>query len=144
MASASTPSALQHVTVVGAGTMGNGIAHVFAQHGHTVALVDVDQAGLDRGLATIEKNLGRQVTKGKLTEEDQVGTLARIRCSTDLAEACSKADLVVEAVTENLEVKASIFRQMDERRARWRGAREQHLVDLHHRDRRPHQARERM
>ena len=108
-----SPSALQHVAVVGAGTMGNGIAHVFAQHGHTVALVDVDQAGLDRGLATIEKNLGRQVTKGKLTEEDQVGTLARIRCSTDLAEACAKADLVVEAATENPEIKASIFRQMD-------------------------------
>jgi 3-hydroxybutyryl-CoA dehydrogenase len=109
----SSPSALQNVTVVGAGTMGNGIAHVFAQHGHTVALVDVDQAGLDRGLATIEKNLGRQVSKGKLSEEDQVQTLARIRCSTDLEQSCQDADLVVEAATENPEIKASIFRQMD-------------------------------
>ncbi|MEL6612353.1 MAG: 3-hydroxyacyl-CoA dehydrogenase NAD-binding domain-containing protein, partial [Bacteroidota bacterium] len=77
---------IEHVAVVGAGTMGNGIAHVFAQHGHRVTLLDLDQDRLDRGLATIEKNLARQVKKDVLTAKQQVETLARIACGTGLAQ----------------------------------------------------------
>jgi 3-hydroxybutyryl-CoA dehydrogenase len=105
-------SSLQ-VSVIGAGTMGNGIAHVFAQHGHPVTLVDVDDARLQGARGTIEKNLGRQVSKGTLTQEDADATLGRLTLATDLGEAVRDADLVVEAATENPEVKAQIFRQMD-------------------------------
>ncbi|MEM8559961.1 MAG: 3-hydroxybutyryl-CoA dehydrogenase [Bacteroidota bacterium] len=104
---------IEHVAVVGAGTMGNGIAHVFAQHGHHVTLIDLDQDRLDRGLATIEKNLGRQVKKGHLTQEQQVETLARIACGTGLAAGVQEADLVVEAATENPDIKAKVFAQLD-------------------------------
>ncbi|MDX1530179.1 MAG: 3-hydroxybutyryl-CoA dehydrogenase [Rhodothermales bacterium] len=104
---------IQHIAVVGAGTMGNGIAHVFALAGHDVTLIDLDQERLDRGLATIEKNLARQVKKDKITEEDQVETLARIACAVDLQKGVRDADLVVEAATENPTVKAEIFRQLD-------------------------------
>jgi 3-hydroxybutyryl-CoA dehydrogenase len=93
--------------------MGNGIAHVFAQHGHPVTLVDVDDARLQRARGTIEKNLGRQVSKGTLTQDDADATLGRLALATDLTEAVRDADLVVEAATENPEVKAQIFRQMD-------------------------------
>jgi 3-hydroxybutyryl-CoA dehydrogenase len=105
---------IEHVAVIGAGTMGNGIAHVFALAGFDVTLIDLDQDRLDAGLATIEKNLARQVKKEKITEEDQVETLARIRCATDLAKDVAKADLVIEAATENPTVKAEIFRALDE------------------------------
>ena len=104
---------INHVAVIGAGTMGNGIAHVFALAGHDVTLIDVSQDRLDAGLATIEKNLARQVKKEKITEEDQVETLARIRCATDLAKDVAEADLVVEAATENPTIKAEIFRELD-------------------------------
>ena len=103
-----------NVSVIGAGTMGNGIAHVFAQHGHAVTLLDVDPARLDGGLATIAKNLDRQVKKDLLTAEEREATLARITGGTDLAEGVAEADLVVEAATENPQVKAELFRQMDE------------------------------
>ena len=103
-----------NITVIGAGTMGNGIAHVFAQSGHTVALVDLDQSRLDAALATIEKNLRRQLDKEKITEDQMRGTLTRITQETDLARGVSKADLVVEAATENAELKAQIFSQMDD------------------------------
>lgn len=103
-----------NVTVIGAGTMGNGIAHVFAQNGHAVTLVDLDAAALDRARQTIDKNLGRQVKKELLTEEQKGATLDRITPQTDLAEGVSNADLVVEAATENAELKAKIFEQMDE------------------------------
>ena len=102
------------VTVLGAGTMGNGIAHVFAQHGHSVTLVDLNEQALQRGLATIDKNLGRQVTKGTLSDDDKAATLGRLGSSTDLAEAVKDADLVVEAVSEKMEVKAQIFRTLDQ------------------------------
>nr|WP_218827519.1 3-hydroxybutyryl-CoA dehydrogenase [Rubricoccus marinus] len=103
-----------NVTVIGAGTMGNGIAHVFAQSGHAVTLVDLDAAALDRARATIDKNLGRQVAKEKITAEDQAATLDRIALETDLASGVAQADLVVEAATENADLKAKIFGQIDD------------------------------
>ena len=103
-----------NITVIGAGTMGNGIAHVFAQSGHAVTLVDLDQGRLDAALATIDKNLGRQVAKEKLTAAEQQATVARIASETDLARGVAQADLVVEAATENADLKARIFEQIDE------------------------------
>ncbi|OZC01809.1 3-hydroxybutyryl-CoA dehydrogenase [Rubricoccus marinus] len=105
---------MMNVTVIGAGTMGNGIAHVFAQSGHAVTLVDLDAAALDRARATIDKNLGRQVAKEKITAEDQAATLDRIALETDLASGVAQADLVVEAATENADLKAKIFGQIDD------------------------------
>jgi len=101
------------VTVIGAGTMGNGIAHVFAQNGFDVMLVDVNEAALQRGLGTIGKNLDRQVAKGSLTEQQKADTLGRIVPTTDLAKGVSTADLAVEAATENIDLKLKIFRDMD-------------------------------
>lgn len=103
----------QKVAVIGAGTMGNGIAHVFAQSGYDVHLVDVQQAALDRALATIAKNMDRQVSKGTLTEADKTAALARIKPHTDLAGALKDRSLVVEAATENVDLKFRIFRDMD-------------------------------
>lgn len=102
-----------NVTVIGAGTMGNGIAHVFAQSGHTVTLVDLDQGRLDAALATIDKNLGRQVAKEKISEADKEAALGRLSPVTDLSQGVAEADLVVEAATENAELKAKIFEQID-------------------------------
>lgn len=104
-----------NVSVIGAGTMGNGIAHVFAQHGHPVALVDLDRGRLDAALKTVEGNLARQVKKEQLTEEQKGEALGRIHLETDLAAGVGGAELVIEAATENPEVKADLFRQMDER-----------------------------
>jgi 3-hydroxybutyryl-CoA dehydrogenase len=100
------------VAVIGGGTMGNGIAHVFAQNGHDVTLVDAEQAALDRALGTIEKNLGRQVKKEILSADDAKATLARIGPTTDLA-GCGDVELAVEAVFEDFDVKQQIFRQLD-------------------------------
>jgi 3-hydroxybutyryl-CoA dehydrogenase len=105
---------IEHVAVIGAGTMGNGIAHVFAQNGYRVTLIDLDQDRLDAGLATIETNLARQVKKEKITQQEQVDTVARIACATDLAQSVADADLVVEAASENPAVKATIFAALDE------------------------------
>lgn len=104
----------QKVAVIGAGTMGNGIAHVFAMNGYSVNLIDVAQAALDRAIATIGKNLDRQVKKGSLTEEQKAATLANITCITDLATGVNDRDLVVEAATENVDLKIKIFKAMDE------------------------------
>ena len=101
------------ITVVGAGTMGNGIAHVFAQHGFPVVLCDVKPEFVDRALKTIDTNLTRQIKKGLLTEEQKQGVLSKIRTSIDLEAACKDADLVIEAATENDVVKKDIFRTMD-------------------------------
>jgi len=103
-----------NVSVIGAGTMGNGIAHVFAQSGHAVTLIDLDQSRLDGALATIAKNLDRQVQKEAISADDRDAALARITPATDLAEGVAGADLVVEAATENADLKAQIFRQMDD------------------------------
>jgi 3-hydroxybutyryl-CoA dehydrogenase len=105
---------LQNITVIGAGTMGNGIAHVFAQHGFTVTLVDVNAAQLEKALQTIDKNLERQVTKGALTAEQKQQALANLSTQTDLAKGAATADLVVEAATENIDLKLKIFKQLDE------------------------------
>ena len=103
-----------NVTVIGAGTMGNGIAHVFAQSGHAVTLVDLDQGRLDAARTTIDTNLGRQVAKEKITAEEQEATLGRIALQTDLARGVAEADLVVEAATENADLKAQIFEAIDD------------------------------
>lgn len=94
--------------------MGNGIAHTFAQYGFKVALIDISQAALDRAVQTIGKNIDRQVAKGALSETDKNTTLANIRCFTSLKEGVSSADLVVEAATENSELKLQIFKELDE------------------------------
>lgn len=104
---------MKQVAVIGAGTMGNGIAHVFAQNGSNVRLIDVSADALDRALATIGANLDRQIKKGALTEGDKFATLARLHPTTDLAAGVSDAELVVEAATERVDLKLEIFRQMD-------------------------------
>ena len=101
------------VSVIGAGTMGNGIAHVFAQNGYQVALIDISDAALDRGINTISKNLDRQVAKGSLTEEQKSQTLSNITKYTEISQGVSQADLVVEAATENVELKLKIFKDID-------------------------------
>lgn len=101
------------IAVIGAGTMGNGIAHVFAQHGYDVQLIDVSEAALQKGLATIGKNLDRQVAKGLLSEADKTATLGRIASHTSIATGVANADLVVEAATENTHLKLSIFKEID-------------------------------
>lgn len=102
------------VAVIGAGTMGNGIAHVFAQNGYDVKLIDISPVALEKALAKISKNMDRQVKKEILTAEQKDAALARITTVTDLASNLGDRDLVVEAATENLELKLKIFRTMDE------------------------------
>ena len=102
------------VTVIGSGTMGNGICHVFAQSGYTVHMMDINQGALDKAIATIGKNMDRQVAKGGLTEDTKAQALGRITTYTDMATAVKDADLVVEAATENVELKLNIFRQLDQ------------------------------
>jgi len=104
--------AIERVGVIGAGTMGNGIAHVFARSGFNVVLCDVEQRFLDRGLATISKNLDREVAKSKITPDDKTATLSRISCVLDRAKLAD-CDLVVEAATEKFEIKSEIFRDLD-------------------------------
>lgn len=105
---------MKNVTVIGAGTMGNGIAHVFAQSGYTVALADVNASQLEKAIQTITKNFDRQVAKGTVTEEQKQKALGNITTFTDVAEAVKNAELVVEAATENIDLKLKIFRQLDE------------------------------
>ena len=105
---------MKQISVIGAGTMGNGIAHVFAQTGFAVTLIDVNAAQLEKALATIDKNLDRQVSKGTLTEDQKIATLANLTIQTDVAIGVSQADLVVEAATENVDLKLKIFKQIDE------------------------------
>lgn len=105
---------MKNIVVIGAGTMGNGIAHVFAMNAYNVSLVDISETALEKALATIAKNLDRMVKKEKITEEDKNSTLANITTSTQLTEAAATADLVVEAATENIDLKLKIFKQIDE------------------------------
>ncbi len=107
-------STYKTIGVIGAGTMGNGIAHVFAQQGYTVHLVDTDDARCQKGLNTITANLDRQVKKGTLTEDDKAATLGRIKVFNKLSAALHEADLVVEAATENPDLKHTIFNDMDQ------------------------------
>ena len=104
---------MKAVTVVGSGTMGNGIAHVFAQYGYPVTLCDVKQEFLDRAFKTIRGNLDRQLKKGTITEEQKAQTLGRILPTLDLQSASEKADIVIEAATENEAIKKQLFRDLD-------------------------------
>jgi 3-hydroxybutyryl-CoA dehydrogenase len=104
---------MKNISVIGGGTMGNGIAHVFAQNGFSVTLIDLKQEVLDKALATIAKNLDRQVAKAVITEEQKIQTLANITPVTSLQEGVSQADLVIEAATENVEIKLQLFRDLD-------------------------------
>lgn len=104
---------MKNVAVIGAGTMGNGIAHTFAQYGFSVALIDISQASLDKGIATITKNLDRMVAKETITESEKAATLGNIHTFTDMASGVKGVDLVVEAATENVDLKLKIFRDLD-------------------------------
>ena len=105
---------MENIAVIGAGTMGNGIAHVFAQNGYKVNLIDISAEALDKAFKTIEKNLDRMLSKEKITTETKEKTLSNLHKITDLKEGVSDADLVVEAATENMDIKLSIFKQMDQ------------------------------
>jgi 3-hydroxybutyryl-CoA dehydrogenase len=105
---------MRNVAVIGSGTMGNGIAHVFAQHGFAVSLIDISEEALNKALATIAKNLDRQVTKGHLSEQKKNDTLLHIGTFTDLKMGVQQADLVVEAATENVDIKLKLFRDIDQ------------------------------
>ena len=104
---------MKNISVIGSGTMGNGIAHLFAQRGFEVALVDLSPDQLNKGMATIAKNMDRQIAKGTLSEADKDASLHRITPYTSLADGVQKADLVVEAATEKIEIKLDLFRQLD-------------------------------
>ncbi len=104
---------MKNIAVIGAGTMGNGIAHVFAQNGFNVQLIDLNDAQLQKALATIAKNLDRQVAKGSLTEEQKAQTLANLSTSNSIETGVANAELVVEAATENVDLKLKIFQTLD-------------------------------
>jgi 3-hydroxybutyryl-CoA dehydrogenase len=104
---------MKNIAVIGSGTMGNGIAHTFAQFGYNVALVDISEKALERGINTISKNLDRQVSKGLISEEDKTATLHRITKYTTLQEGVKNVELVVEAATENIDLKLQIFKEID-------------------------------
>ncbi|MBS3738648.1 3-hydroxybutyryl-CoA dehydrogenase [Mesohalobacter halotolerans] len=104
---------MKNIAVIGAGTMGNGIAHTFAQFGYKVSLIDISQDSLDKGLATITKNLDRMVAKDKIAESDKNNTLNNITTFTDLEKGAEYAGLVVEAATENEDIKLELFRNLD-------------------------------
>jgi 3-hydroxybutyryl-CoA dehydrogenase len=105
---------MKNITVIGAGTMGNGIAHTFAQKDFNVNLVDISADALERAIATISKNLDRMVKKERITETNKENTLANITTYTNIQEGVKGVDLVVEAATENIDLKLKIFRQLDE------------------------------
>jgi 3-hydroxybutyryl-CoA dehydrogenase len=104
---------MNKISVIGAGTMGNGIAHVFAQKGYQVSLVDVSQDALNKGLSAISKNLDRMVVKEKITVEEKEKTLSNIRGYNELEAGVKDADLVIEAATENVTIKLNIFKDLD-------------------------------
>jgi 3-hydroxybutyryl-CoA dehydrogenase len=105
---------IKNIAVIGAGTMGNGIAHVFAQNGFSVNLVDVSQPQLDKAISTIHKNLDRQVTKNVITEEEKNKTIQNISTFTSMKEGVKESDLVIEAASENIDLKLKIFKELDE------------------------------
>lgn len=104
---------MQQIAVIGAGTMGNGIAHTFAQHGYTVALIDIQAGAIEKALASIDKNLDRQLKKGVLDEAAKIEVLNRINTYTDVKSGVSDADLVIEAVAEDAAVKLQLFKELD-------------------------------
>ena len=103
-----------NISVIGSGTMGNGIAHTFAQTGFKVNLIDISEEAIAKGIATIGKNLDRQITKGSITEAEKAKTLDNISSCTDLKAGVEYADLVIEAASENVDLKLKIFKQLDE------------------------------
>ena len=105
---------MKTIAVIGAGTMGNGIAHTFAQSGFTVKLIDVSEKSLDKGMATIATNLDRMIAKGTISEADKAKTITNIITYTDIKDGVAGADLVVEAATENVDLKLKIFKQLNE------------------------------
>lgn len=105
---------MKEIAVIGAGTMGNGIAHVFAQHGYNVTLIDISEEALKKAMGSIEKNLSRQVEKNVITEDNKKKALANLTTTASLKEGVNRADLIIEAATENVELKLKIFREMDE------------------------------
>ncbi len=105
---------MKNIAVIGSGTMGNGIAHTFAQFGYQVNLVDINIDALGKAVATITKNLERQVAKGTLTEQDKENTLANITTHTNLQQGVEDVDLIVEAATENIDLKLKIFKDLDQ------------------------------
>ena len=105
---------MKNIAVIGSGTMGNGIAHTFAQKGFNVHLIDINENSLTKGLETITKNLDRMLAKEQISDSDKEDTLNNITTFTDISEGVKSADLVVEAATENLELKLNIFKQLDE------------------------------
>lgn len=105
---------MKNIAVIGAGTMGNGIAHTFAQSGFTVKLIDISEKSIEKGMATIAGNLDRMVAKGSITEEDKHKTIGNIITYTDLKDGVTGVDLVVEAATENVDLKLNIFRQLND------------------------------
>ena len=105
---------MRNISVIGSGTMGNGIAHTFAQFGYEVTLIDISERALEKGISTIEKNLDRQVSKGSISNEDKETTLRRINTSTSIEEGVKSANLVVEATTENIDLKLNIFKLLDQ------------------------------
>lgn len=105
---------MKNIAVIGSGTMGNGIAHVFAQNNYNVALIDISEKALEKALTTIGKNLDRQINKELISEDDKKQTLANITTYTDIKTGVKGAELVVEAATENVDLKLKIFRDLDE------------------------------
>lgn len=105
---------MKNIAVIGAGTMGNGIAHTFAQSGFTVKLIDISEAAIERGMNTIATNLDRMVAKGKITEDDKLKTISNIITYTDVKDGVVGCDLIVEAATENVDLKLKIFKQLSD------------------------------
>jgi 3-hydroxybutyryl-CoA dehydrogenase len=105
---------MENIAVIGAGTMGNGIAHVFAQKGFKVQLIDAQATALEKAIATIKKNLDRQISKQTITAEDKANTLSNIQISTSIEQGVANADLVIEAATENADIKKKIFASLDQ------------------------------
>ncbi len=105
---------MKNIAIIGAGTMGNGIAHIFAQNDYQVNIIDISQTPLDKGLATITKNLDRMVAKERISEKDKQNTLKNIQTFTSIKEGVQNTDLVIEAATENIDLKLKIFKELDE------------------------------
>ena len=105
---------MKEIAVIGAGTMGNGIAHVFAMKGYKVGLIDIEESALEKAMATIEKNLDRMVRKERITEGDKLATLGGITTYTDMKQGVAGRDLIIEAATENIDLKLKIFKSLDE------------------------------
>ena len=104
---------MKNIAVIGSGTMGNGIAHVFAQNGFSVSLIDIRQDALDKAISTISSNLDRMITKGTINEDVKASTLSNLKTFTSLKDGVAQSDLVVEAATENISIKLDLFRELD-------------------------------